>query len=1035
MRNIEYLRDCILSGCGRALEIITLARMSHLPCMEQDHASFCSASKRQSRFTFLDAILRVHRRQWQLPCGVPPAPARSPLARYLQPAESFRAHRPNLSAFILPLWFFIFALSTLTAASAQNKPAIDASSAPAAISGIVVDPSGALVPDALVTLSVSGSGASAPSTSTTRSDAAGAFHFANLAAGIYALTTEAGGFRTDIHDRIQLHPGESLRITVALRIEVQRQQVAVSSEQLDSSPDHSFGVVALRPSDLAALPTNPTDLQTQLQLIAGSDPTTPTQLFIDGFTATRLPPKSSIREVLINQNPYSAQYDGIGMGRIEVFTKPGSDKLHGSLTLLGDDSSLNSSNPYVTGQPAYSSFYADGAVSGPLSENSSWLLTGSRQDVGAQSFVYASTSTSAPTSRYTVNSPQTSTDIAPRFDMQLGKVHTLSVRYEYDHQTQDNLLQSQLSLPSQAIDTRHTAQTFQISDDQAWTAHAVNELRFQFMRINDSSVPVSSSPSILVQGAFNGGGNSLGQIHDGQDRFELQDYYSLQHGSHLFRLGARLRDTRDNSTASGGYNGVFIFSSLPDYETTTQGIANGLTPAQIRAAGGGASFFTYAFGNPRVLVNLSDLGLYGEDQWKITPNTTLTAGFRYETQSHIQDHADFAPRVSWSWAIGAGKATPAWGVLRAGIGVFYQRFDSANVVTAERENGITQQQYVVNNPDFYPAIPPPSGLGPDAQPSIFSVSPRMQAAHIVQQGVSFDKDFFKKLTLSVDYSFYRGIDQYLTRNINAPLPGTYNPSDPTSGIYPNGRLEANYQFGSEGASKRNRILLNAHYRTKDVVFYGIYIFGYSNANTTGPTYNPSNQYDLHADYGRAANDLRNRAYFGGLANLPFKFQFDPFLVLESSMPFNITTGTDLNGDTLYTDRPAFATDLTRPSVYRTKWGNFDADPLPGQKIIPINYGRGPSVAMLQMLFDRTFGIGPHIAGPAVSATAAKTEILRKYQLDLGIEAQNVLNIVNGGLPVGVLSSPLFGHSTSLSSTQFSNPQANRILYLHMNLSF
>jgi hypothetical protein len=159
------------------------------------------------------------------------------------------------------------------------------------------------------------------------------------------------------------------------------------------------------------------------------------------------------------------------------------------------------------------------------------------------------------------------------------------------------------------------------------------------------------------------------------------------------------------------------------------------------------------------------------------------------------------------------------------------------------------------------------------------------------------------------------------------------------------------------------------------------------------------------------------------------------------MPFNITTGTDLNGDSQFNDRPAFATDLTRPSVYRTKWGNFDSDPLPGQRIIPINYGTGPSVVMLQMLFSRNFAFGPEVGDTAASpqtatgAKAAKAELPRKFQLNLGIEAQNILNIVNGGPPVGILTSPLFGQSTSLSSTQFSNTQANRILYLHMNLSF
>jgi hypothetical protein len=959
--------------------------------------------------SLLDRILKLFRRlSGRLDCGHP---------------------RSRLSL-VRRLLIGLVACATLAVAQTPATPGV--------LSGVITDPQGALVPGAELKLE---NPHQPPLTATT--DARGIYRFPSVPSGAWLLTVDARGFRIETHGNIQVQPGRTLWLDIALKIDIQRQQIDVIAAQLDSSPDRSLGAIVLTPSDLDALATNPVDLQTQLQMIAGSDPTTPSQFFVDGFTATRLPPKSSIREIRINQNPYSAQYDTTGLGRVEIFTKPGTDALRGNLMLLGDDSALNSQNPYSVGQPAYSAFYSEGSIGGPLTKSSSWFLTGDRQDVGAQSFVYATTSSTGPTYTTTVNSPQTSTDVGPRLDFQLKKIHTLSLRYQFGRQTQDNFLQSQLSLPSQAIDTRHTDQTFQISDSQLWTEHAVNETRFQFMRANDSSVSLGDGPSIEVQGAFTGGGNLINQLHVGQNRYELQDYFSLLHGNHLLRFGGRARNVSESNTSSAGYKGLYIFSSIGAYETTVNGLAGGLTPAEIRAHGGGASFFTYAFGNPRVDLNVTDLGLYAEDEWKIARNITLDGGLRFETQTHIHDHADFAPRFSASWAIGAGRGVnhdkPAWGVLRAGIGMFYQRFLVDDVVLAERENGIQQKQYAVNDPDFYPALPPPDELGPDAQPSIYRIGSALRAPYIVQQGVSLDKEFFKKLSVSLDYSYYRGVDQFLVRNVNAPLPGTYNPNVPTSGIRPNGTLENIYEYESEGTSKRNRIYLNVHYRTKPLTIYGVYIYGHSNANTTGTSFIPSNQYDLHQDYGRAANDLRNRAYFGGLASLPFKFQFDPFLVLQSSMPFNITTGTDLNGDSQFNDRPGFATDLSRPSVYRTRWGTFDADPLPGQKIIPINYGTGPSFVMLQMLFARNFTFGPRIqdssAAPSMPGKSSKPDVERRYQLNLGVEAQNVLNIVNGGPPIGVLGAPLFGKSTSLSTTQFSNPQANRILYLHMNLTF
>src|SRR5690349_17356348 len=80
---------------------------------------------------------------------------------------------------------------------------------------------------------------------------------------------------------------------------------------------------------------------------------------------------------------------------------------------------------------------------------------------------------------------------------------------------------------------------------------------------------------------------------------------------------------------------------------------------------------------------------------------------------------------------------------------------------------------------------------------------------------------------------------------------------------------------------------------------------------------------------------------GGWIRLKGAFDLTPLVLWRSGLPFNITTGVDNNGDTLFLDRPAFATDLTRRSVVFTPFGAFDASPLPGQRIIPRNYGQGP----------------------------------------------------------------------------------------------
>ena len=583
-----------------------------------------------------------------------------------------------------------------------------------------------------------------------------------------------------------------------------------------------------------------------------------------------------------------------------------------------------------------------------------------------------------------------------------------------------------------------------MSDTQILSANAVNETRFQYIRARNAQTVASTDPTVVVQGAFTGGGSNAGELRDNQDSYELQDYLSLAYGHHFIRMGARYRANRDANRSTGGFNGQFIFPSITSYQITEEGLAAGHTSEQIRKDGGGASQFSITTGNPNIAVLMQDLGIYLEDDWKPRPSMTLSYGMRFETQTGIHDHADFAPRLGFAWSLGAKKNKPPFAVLRGGAGFFYTRFASSYIATAERQNGTTELQYVVNSPDFYPNIPSSDSLGSQVSPTVYRISPLLHTPYTIQEGVSLDKNLAKNLFVSLNYVHIRGVDLLLTRNINAPLPGTYNPDDPTSGVRPLGGNQNIYEYESEGAAKRNRLFINARMQTPSYGFFAFYMLGYSKANTSGAGNFPSNQYDLHQDYGRASNDIHHRLFFGGYSRLRYHFSFNPFLIYESSTPFNITLGQDLNGDAQFNDRPAFATDLSRPSVIRTKWGNFDTEPQPGQTIIPINYGTGPAYFTFNLNVGRSFSFGPVVPDktppPPPSAKnknkkPKKKEVQHRYNLWLSIASQNVFNYVNPAQPVGVLSSPLFGKSTALASVFSSSATANRIVMFQTVFNF
>lgn len=972
--------------------------------------------------------------------------------------------------------FSILRHSTLLAACILVLVArVAAQEPPGGLRGQVTDPSGAAVTDAVVLLTTP-AGASLDATTNKE----GFYEFKTLAAGNYQVKVVAPGFAVFASEALRVASGQTQKLDVRLTIEVQKEEVNVndSSTNVDVNPANNSSTVVMSGKDLDPLSDDPDQLQSDLEALAGpSAGPNGGQIYIDGFTGGKLPPKSSIREIRINQNPFSAEYDRLGYGRIEVLTKPGTDKFHGQLFLSGNSSAFNSRNPFEhlpaeVAPPGYESTQFSANAGGPLGKKASVFLDFERRDINELSVVSAQVVDSGlnvvPFSDAVAN-PRTRINLSPRLDYQLTPTNTLTFRYQYERENEDNNGIGQFDLPSVGFNQRNREHQIQLSDTQILNAKVVNETRFRFVRETNDLTPLGASVNLEVQGAFTSGGNVNGRSTDTLDRYEVQNSTSMALGKHFLKFGARFRVNRDENTELQISNGQFTFSSIGTYLQTLENLAAGQPP---RANGGGASQYVVSTGSARGQVTYFDAGPYFQDDWRLRPNVTLSYGLRVESQNNIRDHVDVAPRVGIAWGIGGGekKAAPK-AVLRAGFGIFYDRFMQDLILQQERLNGVIQQQFVFANPDFYldPAGNPPSlavllatQQTSAIAPTLYRPNPDLRTPYTMQVGVSLERQLSKTANLAVTYLGSRGLHQFFTENINPPACASF-PCDPAANPHPEGVSDNVYQYQSGGTFKQNQLIVNSSIRLgARLSLFGYYTLSYANSDTAGAGSFPSASNNISLDYGRAPFDVRHRLFMGGSISLPHAFRLSPFLIASSGNPFTLTTGRDSNGDSVFNDRPSRATGSSDPqNVVVTSLGSFDLVPQPGDPLVPVNSLAGEPRFTLNLRVSKTFGFGKKTEAPSAAGMPGGpgggtfgrgpggpgrggfrgpggpdgSSSGQRYGLTFSVSARNIFNNVNLATPIGNLSSPFFGQSNALAGGPFSSSTANRRLDLQLTFTF
>jgi hypothetical protein len=934
----------------------------------------------------------------------------------------------------------------------------------AGVQGHVTDPSGSAVVDARIAVRSGGK-----TRGTTHTDSGGAYALQGLPPGTYTLAVSKDGFAPHEDATVVVAAGRMTTQDVALEVARHEESVTVQSEApaLDLAPENNAGALVIKGTDLDALPDDPDELQDALQALAGSAAgPNGGQLFIDGFSGGRLPPKSSIREIRINANPFSAEYDKLGYGRIEIFTKAGSDHFRAETQFRFNNQGLNAQNPFADNKPPYHRAEWGGNVSGPLvAKKASYFLDFEQRNVNDNAIVTATLLDPAnPLAQnglpfnQAFQTPQLRTTVSPRLDWQLSPAHTLSARYTYTSTSQDEAGVGGYSLPSRAYDTSSRQHTFQLTET-AVLGKVVSETRVRFLNQHSQKSGDDSLPTLQVSDAFTSGGAQIGPSTNDQNQWELTNVTSFSLGHHSLRAGARFRSDHQDDIARSGFGGTVLFAggtlapideatgllvpggpevsltTLQRYGLTVMLQQKGFSGAQIRALGGGASQLMITGGNPAASVSQWDVAPFIQDDWRVSQSFLLSAGLRYERQDNIESHYDFAPRLSFAWSPGAkGANSQPKTILRGGFGIFYDRFDDSLTLRATRSG--LEQQYLVTDPEVLDelvygpegtvtGLPSTDALAAFAQPrTITQISPDLRSPYTIQSSLSLERQLPHNVTATLTVIGALGRRQLRSRNLNAPLP---------DGTFPLGAAAGSvYQIESTGKRSDLQWILGVNNRLNPKLsVFARYFLAWAHSDTDGVDSFPADPYDLSQDWSRASNDVRHRVVLGGNVVTPGGLRFSPFLVASTGRPYNITTGQDGNDDGIFNDRPAFATNPDASSVH-----GYDVNPAPGTPIIPRNYGDGPSSFMLNLRLSRTFRFG------AAPGTNAPPEPPRgggggfgggrwggggggreggrdggdgSKGITVSVMFQNALNHTNLAPPIGNLSSPKFGTSISAVS--------------------
>lgn len=828
----------------------------------------------------------------------------------------------------------------------------------------VADPSGAVIPNANVTVTAQDAAARAGgSASPVTTSAAGVATIDGLAPGRYTIVAEFPGFDVVSLRDYRVRAGDNRR-TIVLPLKKVAEDLVVGRDKQTAGLDprgNAFSTVLTR-EQIAALPDDPDEMEAALKAMAPPGAV----VRIDGFTGGKLPPKSQIRSIRLPRMDQMApqNHGGIGgMMHIDVMTQPGMGPLGGSIDFGFRDDALNARNPFTPSKGDEGMQTGNFSLSGAIRPNrSSFAVSIQQQKLFDSGTILAA----APggTVAQPIRRPTDRTNINARFDQAFGDGHLLKFSYQRTASEIRNQGVGSFDLAERAYGTTTSESIFRVSENGAVGRRGFSESRLQLRWSDNRATSALESPTLRVLDAFTSGGAQRrggSRVVD----FEAATDFDYVRGPHSMRVGALAEGGRYRTDDSSNYLGTYTFVSLADFEA------------------GRPSNYTRRTGDPSLRFSNLQFGAYWQDDWRMRRSLMLSYGVRYEAQSLLDDQNNFSPRATLTWSpFKSGRTN-----FRAGAGWFNDWLGTGVYEQTLRVDGLRQQEVNVMNP----AYPDPGSAGTSSPSNRYQLTAGLQLPTALTMNAGVDQSVTSSLRLSATYTYRRSGALLRGRNVNAPV----------NGVRPNPEFSNVVEVVSDAGSRTHMVGLTASFMKlnwKQTIVVGNYTWSDVQANTSGPFSLPAGGDDLSSEWGPAQPEHRAMASFN-MQPLP-GLGVSINARVQSGSPYTVTAGADLNGDGIFNDRPAGIGRNTARTTGQWDLGarlsysiGFGTRPQPtgagGQTVIMIGGGGGMAG-----------GFGPGAQN-------------KRFQLQFYAAAQNVTNRANYIGFSGVITSPFFGKPTNV----------------------